>query len=431
MDSPFALIERALATTPPGRVVWVALSGGLDSSLLLSLAAEARARHGRCELRALHVHHGLQAAADDFEIHCRELCAALRVPLAVERVAVTRRDSLGLEAAAREARQAAFARHVRPGDHLWLAQHRDDQAETFLLAALRGSGARGLAAMPPTREWRGRHLVRPLLDVSRAELEAEAARRGVRWVDDPSNADERLDRNLLRHRVLPLLEARWPAARASLARSAAHAAETETLLEELADETLVRLGGEPGRLDLAALRALTAPRCRLLVRHCCRRLGLPTPPAARLEALLVQLDARRDAQACVAWPGAEARLWRDALYLLAPLPDLPAGWEAYWEGGSDLSTPQGRWPVRLVREDGVPATLRLAPRGGGERLRLPGRGGRDLKRLMQEWGVPPWQRRQVIVVWNDGVPVAVLLPPGRWLGVAAGWRGETVSSGTV
>ncbi|MCE8020783.1 tRNA lysidine(34) synthetase TilS [Halomonas sp. MCCC 1A11036] len=423
-------VDRALAETPPGRVVWVALSGGLDSSLLLTLAAAAWRRHPR-PLYALHVHHGLQAIADGFELHCRRLCSRLGVPFFVERVRVERDAGLGLEGAARQARYAAFARRVMPGETLWLAQHRDDQAETFLLAALRGSGARGLAAMPPTREWRGRHLGRPLLDVSRAELEAEAARRGVRWVDDPSNADERLDRNLLRHRVLPLLEARWPAARASLARSAAHAAETETLLEELADETLVRLGGEPGRLDLAALRALTAPRCRLLVRHCCRRLGLPTPPAARLEALLVQLDARRDAQACVAWPGAEARLWRDALYLLAPLPDLPAGWEAYWEGGSDLSTPLGRWPVRLVREDGAPAALRLAPRGGGERLRLPGRGGRDLKRLMQEWGVPPWQRRQVIVVWNGDDPVAALLPPGRWLGVAAGWRGETVSSGPV
>ncbi|QTF92356.1 ATP-binding protein, partial [Halomonas sp. BM-2019] len=127
-------IDRALAQTPPGRCVWVALSGGLDSSLLLALAAEACRRHPR-PLHALHVHHGLQAAADGFERHCRRLCSRLGVPLFVERVAVDLTAGQGLEGAARETRYAAFARRVAPGETLWLAQHRDDQAETFLLAA--------------------------------------------------------------------------------------------------------------------------------------------------------------------------------------------------------------------------------------------------------------------------------------------------------
>uniref|UniRef100_UPI000289E4C1 tRNA lysidine(34) synthetase TilS n=1 Tax=Halomonas sp. KM-1 TaxID=590061 RepID=UPI000289E4C1 len=215
-ESLQALIDDALAETPPGRVVWVALSGGLDSSLLLTLAAQACRRHPR-PLYALHVHHGLQSAANGFERHCRRLASRLGVPLFVERVAVERDAGLGLEGAARKARYAAFARRVAPGETLLLAQHRDDQAETFLLAALRGSGVRGLAGMPAEREWQGRRLVRPLLTRSRSELEAEAARLGLRWVDDPSNTDEALDRNFLRGSVLPLLQSRWPQAATALA----------------------------------------------------------------------------------------------------------------------------------------------------------------------------------------------------------------------
>jgi tRNA(Ile)-lysidine synthase len=421
-------IDRALAETPPGRCVWVALSGGLDSALLLTLAAEACRRHPR-PLRALHVHHGLQAAADDFERHCRRLCSHLGVPLFVERVAVDLAAGQGLEGAAREARYAAFARRVAPGETLWLAQHRDDQAETFLLAALRGSGVRGLAGMPPLRAWRGRAVARPLLEVPRASLEAEAARRGLAWVEDPSNADEALDRNFLRGTLLPQLEGRWPHAGAALARSAALAGEADALLGELAELDLARLGGDPACLAAGELGALSPPRQRLLLRHACQRLGLPTPPASRLETLLAQLGARSDAEARVAWPGAEARLWRGVLHLMAPLPALPASWQGAWGGDVPLSTPLGECDVRLWPEAArVGGGLRLSPRRGGERLRLAGRGSRDLKRLLQERAVPPWERQRLLVVWHldrggAETVVALLDPVGeRWLAVAAGWR---------
>ena len=258
-------IDNALAQTPPGRVVWVALSGGLDSSLLLTLAAAACRRHPR-PLYALHVHHGLQAAADGFEIHCRRLASRLGVPLFVERVAVDAAGGLGLEGAAREARYAAFVGRVSPGETLWLAQHCDDQAETFLLAALRGSGVRGLAAMPPRRDWRERRLERPLLERSRGELAAEGARLGLVWVDDPTNADETLDRNFLRRAVMPLLARRWPHAGTALATAARHAGEADELLEALAALDLECLGGDAERLPVAGLGGLPAPRRRLLIR---------------------------------------------------------------------------------------------------------------------------------------------------------------------
>jgi tRNA(Ile)-lysidine synthase len=422
-------IDHALAATPPGRGVWVALSGGLDSSLLLTLTAKACRRHPR-PLRALHVHHGLQPAADAFERHCRRLCSRLGVPLFVEGVAVDRSAGQGLEGAAREARYAAFARRVAPGESLWLAQHRDDQAETFLLAALRGSGVRGLAGMAAGRDWRERRLERPLLGVARSTLEAEAGRRGLAWVEDPSNDDQSLDRNFLRQGVLPLLASRWPHAGAALSRSAALAGEADALLDDLADLDLERLGGEAGCLPVPGLAALSAPRRRLLVRHCCARLGLARPPARRLETLLAQLGAGKDSEVRVAWPGAEARVWRGRLHLLAPPDVLPADWQGEWTGHAPLSTPLGEAWVSLDRADGAPVHFQVTPRQGGERLQLPGRGRRDLKRLLQAFGVPPWVRGRLLVVRAQDTPVAVLDPlEGTWLVLAEGWVSRDGSSG--
>ncbi|MBZ0330175.1 tRNA lysidine(34) synthetase TilS [Halomonas sp. ANAO-440] len=420
-ESLQALIDDALAETPSGRVVWVALSGGLDSSLLLTLAAHAIQRHPR-PLYALHVNHGLQAGADDFEAHCRRLCSRLGVPLFVERVDVSLSGGLGLEGAARQARYSAFQRRVACGETLWLAQHRDDQAETFLLAALRGSGVRGLAGMPPGREWQGRCLVRPLLARSRGEFEAEAQRIGLRWIEDPSNADESLDRNFLRRSVLPLLQSRWPHAGETLARSARQAGEADALLDELAALDLQRLGGNPGQLPVAALNALSLPRQRLLIRHACRSLSLPTPPELRLAALMAQLSARRDAGVRIDWPNGEARIWREWLYLLSPSGPMPEGGRIDWDGLAPLETHLGRCDLTLRRREGGPAALRLLLRQGGERLRLAGRGSRDLKRLLQEADLPPWERGRLLVAWHGDVVVAVLLPEQkRWLFVAEGW----------
>lgn len=318
-----ALLDDALVETPPGRSIWVALSGGLDSSLLVTLAAEVCQRHQR-PLKALHVNHALQPAAEAFEAHCETLCAALDVPLTLATVTVERHGE-GLEGAARRARLAAFQRHVPPGDTLWLAQHQNDQAETLLLAALRGSGIRGLAAMPYRRDWQGITLLRPWLDVSRQQLADAADALGLDWCDDPTNRDVGLDRNRLRHLVLPALEARWPEAQRGLAQSARHAGEADRLLAAYAGEELQTLTHADGSLEVAALGLRDRPRQRLLVRTACQQAGLPTPPRQRLETLLDQLSAGRDAQVRVIWPGAEARIWRRCLYLLPALVDLPPG----------------------------------------------------------------------------------------------------------
>ena len=410
-----ATIDAALASTPPRHPLWIALSGGLDSSLLLTLAVHAAHRVPR-PLYALHVNHALQPAADGFERHCRALCSRLGVPLFVERVTVEC-NGKGLEAAAREARYAAYARRVVPGGTLWLAQHADDQAESVLLAALRGGGIRGLAAMPPRRDWRGRQLVRPLLGVTRARLADEAAALGVRWCNDPSNADTAFARNFLRREVLPLLAGRWPAAAESLAGVAARASEADALLDELAALDLARAGGVPARLALDVLRQLSAARQRLLIRYACQRLDLPTPPTARLNTLLAQFEARSDAAVHISWPGGEARCWRGRCYLQAPLGPLPNAWRDTWDGHTLLATPVGRIDGYLAPLAGAPQMVELTLRRGGESLRVAGRGRRDVKRLLQEAGVPPWQRPRQLLAWHGETLVAVL-----GVAVAEGWE---------
>ena len=412
------LLNDALAEPPPGRSIWVALSGGLDSCLLLALAARACEQADR-PLRAIHINHGLQAAATTFESHCRDMCVRLNVPLSVVNVAVDAQGE-GIEGAARNARYEAFFATIPTGDTLWLAQHQDDQAETFLLAALRGSGLRGLASMPYRRDAQGITLVRPWLTVRRTALEEAAHSLAVTWCEDPTNSDISLDRNRLRHRVLPALYERWPRAESGLANSAAHAGEADMLLREYAHEELQSLLIDGQCIDAPALSERFRPRQRLLVRTFCQQLGLPTPPQKRLESLLDQLTAKADAAVCVEWPRAQARLWRQRLYLMAPLEPLPS-WEASWDGQTLLKTPVGLlgWQVTLSQQPTPP--LWVTWRQGGEVIRLPGRGRRDLKRLLQEADMPPWERERLVVLMQGEACIGVFCPPAQLL-----WQAEGV-----
>ncbi|GEN28100.1 tRNA(Ile)-lysidine synthase [Halovibrio variabilis] len=423
------LLNDALAETPPGRAVWVALSGGLDSCLLLALAAQVCEQADR-HLRAIHINHGLQAAAETFEEHCQTLCERLNVPLTVVNVAVEAHGE-GIEGAARNARYKAFFATLSAGDTLWLAQHQDDQAETFLLAALRGSGLRGLAGMPLRRDAQGIALMRPWLSVRRAELEAAAGLLDLSWCDDPTNRDISLDRNRLRHRVLPALRERWPSAAAALANSAEHASEADTLLREYAQEELQTLlvGSQyldSLSIDATALGERSRSRQRLLVRTLCQQQGLPTPPQKRLESLLDQLTAKADAEVCVEWSGAQARLWRQRLYLMAPLPTLPP-WAVSWDGQAPLETPLGPlgWQVMLsppgAQHSCYAQRLQATWRQGGEMMQLAGRGRRDLKRLLQEAEVPPWERERLVVIHQAEACIGVVRPPAQLL-----WQAEGV-----
>lgn len=393
-----------LALTPPPRpvdAVVVGFSGGLDSTVLLhALKAQGYA------VRALHVHHGLHRDADRWAAHCNAVCGEWQVPLQVV-CAQVERGGDGLEAAARRARYAAFAEMLADDEVLALAHHRDDQAETFLLRALRGSGIDGLAAMRLWRRFRQAWLWRPLLDVARADVEAYARAHGLRWIDDPSNAELLLDRNFLRHRVMPLLRERWPHGSGAFARSAALAAEAAALLDhEDSRAFAAACTADPRTLSRTALLDLPAPRRARVLRRWIETLGLPALPAegvARIETGL--LDARPDAEAEFAWAGAVVHVWRDMLHAAHARPALSAAWEMSWDGRLPLILPDGG----VLTLEGAPALerpLQARARRGGERIVLPGRAhSHALKHVLQDLGVPPWERVRLPLLCDEAAKV--------------------------
>lgn len=390
----------------PDAPLLVGYSGGLDSTVLLHVLA--RCAPGR--VRAVHVNHGLQAPADAWAAHCRATCARWAVPFEEHRVDV-RLAGQGPEAAARQARLQALETALRPGEVLVLAHHREDQAETFLLRALRGSGVDGLAAMRRWRRFGRGWLWRPLLDTPRAALEAHAHTQALAWVEDPGNAEAGFDRNFLRNRVLPLLATRWPHATASLARSATLCGDASTLLAAQDQAWLAGTrAGAPDRLSRQALDALDASAQARVLRAWVEALGLPPLPAGGVDRVRLELlQAPADAVARYHWHGAEIHAWRDLLHAGPAVAALPSDWAADWDGANPCPLPGGgtleiRPPLRS------PRPMRVHARRGGERIVLPGRRhGHALKHVLQEAGIPPWERTRLPLV---GTPDGTLLAAG-------------------
>ena len=281
-----ALAALAGFSAPLSWPLAIAYSGGADSTALLLAACAWRPG----QVSAIHVHHGLQAAADNFAAHCSAVCAGLGVPLHIARVDARHQTGQSPEDAARNARYSALADGARalglPA--VLLGQHADDQVETLLLALSRGAGLAGLSAMPATFERSGMLFARPLLEVPAASLRAWLLAQEHTFVEDPSNSDERYTRNLIRARLLPALQEAFPAFRSTFARCAAHAAQAQSLLDEVAAQDLALIGQPPA---IAALQALSRPRQANVLRHWLRMAHGATPSTAQLEQLLEQIAA--------------------------------------------------------------------------------------------------------------------------------------------
>ena len=382
----------------------LAFSGGLDSCVLLSalLAAQKKLNF---ELCALHVHHGLSPNADAWADFCSQTCKAAKVPLQVERVKVDQKAGLGIEAAARQARYQVLLESE--ADFIVLAHHQDDQAETLQLQLLRGAGVKGLSAMAAFDT--KRRLLRPLLDVSRAEIETYASDAKLKWVEDESNQDIQYDRNFIRHELTPLLAQRFPSFQTALARSASHMAEASGLLDDLAlldAESCI----QDSRLNLLELAKLSEPRAKNLMRWWLAGLGFSLPSKERLDEILQQLlHAKADATIKLVIDGENASLRRyqgfafiETVAELAPIAMI-------WQGESELSLPDGS-KLLFERKLGEGLALdrlgvhklRIAHRKGGERFKPDlNRPTRTLKHLLQEANMPPWLRDRLPLIYFD------------------------------
>ena len=419
--SPDSLLQQLQHHTA-APVYWVAYSGGLDSSVLLH-ALYACAAQLPAKIGAVHVNHGLQVHAADWEAHCRQVCETLGIRYASLPVDATAAAGESPEAAARDARYAALGRWLPAGHCLLTAQHRDDQAETLLLQLLRGSGVHGLAAMPESNVFgNGMHL-RPLLAFPRSDLHAWALGRGLAWIEDPSNRDTAFDRNYLRTGIMPVLRQRWPAAASSLARSAGHCAEAADLIGQLAELDLQHVRGRhAGTLSVAGLDSLPPARCRNVLRHWIRARTGTFPPATLLAHVRQDvLASRRDAEPCVRCGRHEIRRYRDGLYLLrrqqVPQPRAAMSWSLT----VPLPLPQAGGILRVtpgtghgIRQSLVPANgAEVRWRQGGERCRPAGRRHHhSLKKLFQAYAIPPWQRERIPLIYIGDELAAVA---GLWV----------------
>ena len=395
--------RRAFAPSPPSERWWVAFSGGVDSTVLLDAAARALGGRAAERLAAVHVNHGLHPDAGAWEEHCRETAARLGIRFEARRAVVRTTPGGGnLEAAARAARYRAVAEAVPRGAPVLLAHHRDDQAETALLRILRGAGPAGMAAMRREATLHGLRLVRPLLAAPRSEILAYARERRLSWVEDPGNDAAAQDRNHVRRRVLPAVAERWPGAAETLVRLARRSEETAAMLDALgAADLAAAKGSAPGALDAEAVAALPPPRAANALRTwLVGRHRIPPPPRRWLRVIAEEVaaagsDRRPEAVRAGVW----VRRHRGDLHTgrERPPPRLPES--TRWRlDGAPLDLPHGRLAAVRTAGEGL-AAARLPPfvevrfRRGGERCRPRARGvTKPLKRLMQELGVPPWER---------------------------------------
>lgn len=402
----------------------IAFSGGLDSTVLLHLLATLANAESLPALSAIHIHHGLQATADAWPQHCQSVCDALGVPLQVKRVTV--KGGASLERAARDARYAAFSSLTQTNDVLMTGQHRDDQAETLLFRLLRGAGVRGLGGMPQQRPVGQGALVRPLLDVSRAELESYAQAHQLHWIEDPSNQDRQFSRNYLRHQVMPVLTERWPQAQASMARTAVHLREAQGLLDELAQIDLAQAQtvhefawlGVPS-LELAPLAALSDARQRNALGHWLEALTR-LPDADHWSGWIDLRDASSDASPI--WRLADGELHRSAGRVWW----LSGHWLRTPMIGADWQTPAATLRLAdngrvMVHGQTPSAPLRIAYRQGGEVMQLAERGSRDLKRLLNERAVPSFVRGRLPLLFRGEELLAVANLPGLDGQMDEGW----------
>lgn len=406
-DSVQQFLQAALHPTKSSKLL-LAYSGGLDSAVLLHILADAR-QYLDFSLSVMHVHHGLSPNADDWADFCLAQCEKLEVPCEIMRVSVDTQSGLGVEAAARKARYQALA--SAQADWICLAHHQNDQAETVLLQLARGAGVKGLSGMAAIDQNKG--LLRPLLMQTRAELEAYASTHQITWVEDESNQQLDFKRNVIRHKVLPVLQEYYPAVTSTISRSASHQAEANELLNDLAQidaEKVLPRSQNTDKLNLTALKQLSPARAKNVLRYWLASSQILLPSTVHLEQLYRQLKSAKadNAMTVKVAENLFVRVYQNQASLTPEMTE-PKAYAVQWQGESSLEVVEG---LALRFDEKMGQGLSLAKlknkqlliknRSGGEKLRpYDNRPAKTVKQLMQISGVPPWQRHLWPLVYVD------------------------------
>lgn len=410
-----AFLKENLTQYLDAKVLWVAYSGGCDSHVLLHSLVSLRSdstSNFNAEIKAVHINHGLSPFANEWEEHCHLICDQLSVPYTSISVNAKNKNA-SPEEAARHARYTAWRKLLKKDEVLLLAHHQDDQAETVLIQLLRGSGVKGLAAMPAQQNFSQGLLCRPMLNFLRQEIVSYAVEHNLNWIDDPSNFDTDFDRNFLRHDVIPLLETRWPSLKKTLSRTASHQADASQLLTELAFQDWHHVH-QGNNINISALTKLSEKRQRNVLRYWIADIcELVLPDTVHLQRILNEvLTAAEDGTPEVIWRGGEVRRYQGLLYAQEKLIGPPSNTALIWPNietplvlndyglkiSAKLSIGEGLSQTKLQNTD-----ISLRFRQGGESCRPVGRGQtHQLKKLFQEWQIPPWQRASVPLLYVDG-----------------------------
>ncbi len=386
--------------------LWVAFSGGLDSLVLL------HALNSYPELAskiiAIHVNHQLQPQSEDWQNQCRAICQQWRVRFIVRKVEIN--SNSNVEANARRARYDVFKDLIGEDDALITAHHADDQVETFFLNLFRGAGVTGLASMPESQPFAAGVLLRPLLQNSRQSLLTYAKQWRLTWVDDPSNADCRYQRNWLRHQLLPLIRQRWPKAPENVLRSVSHIQQAYQMERSSTATRLNNCLETANRLAIEPLLNLTGLEQANVLRYWLKQHHISMPTKVQLEQLIQSvINAKQDADPSWQIDDYVVRRFDDRLYLLQQsellTPSLPMMWSHFPE---PLWLEQSKQHLHVNLVGGLPAfsQVEIRFRQGGERFHWRGK-TRVLKKLLQQWKIPPWQRDRLPLLFVDQELVAI------------------------
>ncbi|RTZ67725.1 MAG: tRNA lysidine(34) synthetase TilS [Aquificaceae bacterium] len=410
------LLQGIKALTPSKKLL-IAFSGGLDSYVLLHALVQANNTAQYFHIRAIHVNHGLQKISLQWAEQCSRISKHLNIDCEVISLQLSIPKGESLEAVAREARYHAFKQSLQADEVLLTAQHQDDQAETLLIQLFRGAGVNGLAAMPQLSSFgKGQHL-RPLLNTTRLSLEAYAKQYALDFIEDPSNQDQRFDRNYLRHEIVPRLKQRWSAVNKVLSRVASHQAEVKHLLTEYLEQDLSLLSGKRTKtLSIVKLKALSSARCKAVIRYFIDKHLFLAPSEKKLQHIMSDvLNAKPDAVPCVHWKDAEVRRYQDDLYILAPPSEHDASQRITWDSRDDLYLPSLKRILKVDllsdikvdhKEKVVFVEVRF--RQGGEKIYQHHRNRTvTLKKLFQEMSIPPWERDRIPLIYMDDKLVAI------------------------
>lgn len=416
----------------PISIFQIAYSGGVDSHVLLHVCQQLRLIKPNLKLQAVHIHHGLSSQADSWAQHCQKVCISLAIPCQIIYVDAKAKLGESPEAAARQARYQALANVLLANDYLLTAHHQDDQAETLLLQLLRGAGVTGLAAMPMATSFHTGQLIRPLLDFSRTELLTYAEQHSLSWIEDESNQQLHFDRNYLRQQIIPVLKQRWPQSVRTIARSATHCAAAAELNTTLAELDLAVCLHHTASLNIDKLMQLTIMRRQNVIRYWLQTLSLDIPNTVHLQQLeATVLLAAKATMPKLQFAKTVLRRYRNMLYA-DTTQELPAVPNMFWDLMHPLVLPNKLGSLAVTWQQGQGlrqlteaelGQIHIRGRRKGELFHPVGRSGKHpLKKLLQEWGVPPWQRQaipliccadQILAIPNYAISAAYQAAPNQ------------------